>query len=117
MDQTELRVDRITLEEFNKLGERERLLLDLRDENTFHYGGIYGAMNIPEKECGEKHTLERIKEELNRKQRPLILYGKETQELMEGSEVLRAAGYQPRILEGGYDGWLRACLQDRKSVV
>ncbi|HOO79258.1 MAG TPA: ATP-binding protein [Lachnospiraceae bacterium] len=115
MDQTELRVDRITLEEFNKLGERERLLLDLRDENTFHYGGIYGAMNIPEKECGEKHTLERIKEELNRKQRPLILYGKETQELMEGSEVLRAAGYQPRILEGGYDGWLRACLQEDRG--
>ncbi|KIR03377.1 hypothetical protein P261_02192 [Lachnospiraceae bacterium TWA4] len=47
-------MNEITLQELAKLKRSEYILVDIRDDMSFNYGHIPGAINIPVAELSEK---------------------------------------------------------------
>lgn len=88
----------ITLDELDRLNENEYQLIDIRNEISFEYGKIDGAVNIP---------LSEFNEEKLDKTKKIILYCKSGILSLELSEALSEKGFSAFSLKEGYIGWLR----------
>ena len=82
------------------------LIIDIRDELSFEYGHIDGAVNIPAEKL-DKSDLPKDKN--------LLICCKSGLISDTEAEKLRELGYDAENLEGGYYGWLREKLS--KEVV
>lgn len=82
------------------------LIIDIRDELSFEYGHIDGAVNIPAEKL-DKSDLPKDKK--------LLICCKSGLISDNEAEKLRELGYDAENLEGGYYGWLREKLS--KEVV
>ena len=82
------------------------LIIDIRDELSFEYGHIDGAVNIPADKLYESDLP---------KDKKLLICCKSGLISDTEAEKLRELGYDAENLEGGYYGWLREKLS--KEVV
>ena len=96
----------ITLDEFNKLNSSDCLIVDIRNELSFEYGKIDGAVNIP---------LENFNEDLLDKSKKIILYCKSGIISVDLAEKLSEKGYDALSLKDGYIGWLRQKIAQEDS--
>lgn len=96
----------ITLDEFSKLNKKDCLIVDIRNELSFEYGKIDGAVNIP---------LENFNEELLDKSKKIILYCKSGIISVDLAEKLSEKGYDALSLKDGYIGWLRQKIAQEDS--
>jgi tRNA(Ile)-lysidine synthase TilS/MesJ/rhodanese-related sulfurtransferase len=80
-------------------------IIDVRDEESYAYGHITGAINIPANEIYEKI-------ESFSKDKELYLYCRIGQISAEIADNLRDKGYKAYNLKDGYFGWLRNHVMD-----
>ena len=88
----------ITLDEMNKLSADEYRLIDIRDEVSFEYGHIDGAVNMAPDDLTDGRIA---------KDKKIIIYCKSGVVTREIAEKMCAEGYDAYSLEDGYIGWLR----------
>lgn len=88
----------ITLDEMNKLSADEYRLIDIRDEVSFEYGHIDGAVNMAPDDLTDGQIA---------KDKKIIIYCKSGVVTREIAEKMCAEGYDAYSLEDGYIGWLR----------
>lgn len=98
----------ITVEELNKLNKEDYVLVDIRDEQTYLYGFIPGAINIT------REHLEQGKGELSTDKK-IILYCTRGIFSKEAAEHLVENGYDSSSLSGGYGEWLRNGMMQTKE--
>ena len=94
----------ITVRELKELPENSYMLIDMRDEFSFGYGHIDGAVNIPQKKLEENYT------ELP-KDKKLIICCKSGIISRETADMLCENGFEAYNLSGGYCDWLRIKLE------
>ncbi len=94
----------ITLEELDNLSNCQ--LVDIRNEISYEYGKIDGAVNIP---------LEGFDESKLDKDRKNILYCKSGIISVELAEKLREKGFDAYSLKEGYIGWLRRKIEQEDA--
>ena len=97
--------DEITVGELKELPENSYMLIDMRDEYSFSYGHIEGAVNIPQQKLEEDCT------ELPRDKK-LVICCKSGIISRETADMLREKGFEAYNLAGGYVDWLRIKLED-----
>lgn len=95
----------ITVEELRKLPENSFMLIDIRDEYSFDYGHIDGAVNIPQETLYENPSA--LPED-----KMLIICCKSGIISREAADILCGKGYKAYNLEGGYCEWLRMKLDN-----
>ena len=88
----------ITLDEMNKLSADEYRLIDIRDEVSFEYGHIDGAVNMAPDDLTDGRIA---------KDKKIIIYCKSGVVTREIAEKMCVEGYDAYSLEDGYIGWLR----------
>lgn len=88
----------ITLDEMNKLSADEYRLIDIRDEVSFEYGHLDGALNMTPDDLTDGRLA---------KDKKIIIYCKSGVVTREIAEKMCADGYDAYSLEDGYIGWLR----------
>lgn len=96
----------ITVDELKALPVNSYMLIDMRDEYTFDYGHIDGAVNIPQK------NLEQNPANLPKGKR-LIICCKSGLISLETTEMLCERGFDAYNLTGGYCEWLHIELENR----
>ena len=89
-----------TLTQLADQPEGSYLLIDIRDEGSYDYGSIDGAVNMPDvlSEAQAGHLP---------RDRKLVLMCMHGLQSMALAEQLRQMGYDACSLQGGYGGWLR----------
>ena len=92
----------ITLEELNRLNGDEYQLIDIRNEISFEYGRIDGAVNVP------LEKLDNFEPDTNKK---IIIYCKSGTLSIKPAEKLCEKGYSAYSLKEGYIGWLRKKIE------
>ena len=93
----------ITCDMLSKLNADEFFIIDVRDENSYSYGHITGAINIPEEKI--------LDAELPR-DKQLIVYCRSGVISGEIAERLSRKGLDAYDLKGGYVEWLKAHISD-----
>lgn len=91
--------------DLNKLEKDEYTLIDIRDEESFSYGHIMGAINIP------NYELEKRVPDIS-KSKALVLYcatGRISEDVVED---LRAKDFNAFNLKDGYFGYLKDHMED-----
>lgn len=93
---------------FDKLAQKDKDsydIVDIRDEDSFEYGHILGAKNIPnDKILKNLDALPKNKE--------LFLYCRVGTESAKVAEKLQQNGFLAYSLAGGYMGWLQKHIND-----
>ena len=103
----------ITLEELQKLSEREYVLIDIRDEGLREYGMLPGAIAVDAEAIESGAAAEQIAQIPAEKK--LVFYcqiGRKSRELGEPA-VLEGRDYYS--LEEGYMGYIRAGLNNEED--
>lgn len=98
----------ITVEELNNLEKDDYVLVDIRDEQTYLYGFIPGAINIT------REDLEQGKGELPTDKK-VVLYCTRGIFSKEAAQHLAEKGYDCNSLSGGYGEWLRNGMLQTKA--
>ena len=102
----------ITLNELTDLPEGARVLIDVRDEASFAYGTIPGAVRIPD-------LLEQARTGTLSGEKQLILFCMHGTQSLSMAEELREMGIPARSLREGYSAWLRRNVlrEDRSAEI
>lgn len=96
----------ITLEELTDMTAGTYLLLDIRDDVSYRYGTIPGAVSMPDVlEAADCGVLPRDK--------TLVLFCMHGRQSRPMAEALRENGYDARSLLDGYGSWLKGSLTKR----
>jgi tRNA(Ile)-lysidine synthase TilS/MesJ/rhodanese-related sulfurtransferase len=98
----------ITVQELLALDDESFSLIDVRDELSFSYGHLKGAVNIPMEKF--KAELDSVSQEFN--DRKTVVYCKKGEISLEAAELLCKNGVDAYSLQGGYMAWL---IQDMES--
>lgn len=88
---------------------RDVLLLDLRPRRAYRDGHIQGAESVPLTYLFEAGTIDGLPAN-----RTLLLYSDTERAAAQATAVLRLAGRDARLLEGGYQGWQDRVLAPRQ---
>ena len=96
----------ITIEELARLGADDVILVDLRDDVSFDYGHIPGAINL---------TGESVFEQIKAKEKMVCLYCRNGIISLSTAEKMREKGFRAVSLKGGYFAWLRTHINDMDS--
>jgi rhodanese-related sulfurtransferase len=95
--------DRVTVEELAGWIVEQRadfLLIDLRSVSDFEAGAIGEAENLSIAELLSQDVIETLPD--NRK---LVLYSNGSESSAKAATLLRVAGFDARVLTGGYNAW------------
>lgn len=96
----------VTCEELSKLNGDDYLLIDVRDAESFSYGHIPGALNIPSADIPAADLPQG---------KQLIVYCRSGNTSAEVVTALSERGYNASNLKGGYSGWLKTHISDLSS--
>lgn len=96
--------EEITLDELNEMNAEDYILVDMRDEESYGYGKIDGAVLLS-KATEENFTREKL----------IVAYCKSGVISLEYAEKLRDKGFNAVSLSGGYVEYLRRSLALKKS--
>lgn len=97
--------DEISVAELKNLPRDSYVLIDIRDEYSFRYGHIDGAINIPQKSVED--NIQHLQ-----KSRKIIVCCKSGIISRETAEDLCEKGFEACNLSGGYCEWLRVKLEN-----
>lgn len=97
----------IDLDEFLKLNKDEYMLVDIRDRNSFEYGSLPGAVNVPLSEFAAENF---------DKDKKIVFVCKNGEASSKLAETLCADGYAAFALKGGYVGRLRRKFNEASSA-
>lgn len=95
--------------EYEKLSNKEKDkydIIDIRDESSFLYGHIPGALNIPENEILNKSFS---------KEKEFFVYCRHGEKSQKVVETLRENGIKAYNLKGGYFEWLKNHIFDNSE--
>jgi len=93
------------------------ILVDLRSPDEYQKSHIGPAINIPIQEILEKQHLENFSD-LSRKNKTLVLYGKDQTEANGAWMILKQAGFDNfLVMEGGYGYFAPAVNENNNSAV
>ena len=95
----------MTIEVMADLPENTFILFDIRDDISFSYGTIPGAVNL-------KNIREEAEQGELPKDKKLILFCMHGTGSVRLCEELRELGYEAYSLEGGYAAWLKKKIND-----
>lgn len=101
-------IDPGTLSEWIIEGRRDFLLIDIRSETEFEKSRIKGAENIPLQRLLKKSTIEELPED-----KMIILYSNGSSHASQAWLVMKAAGFDSYVLEGGLNYWNRYILNPK----
>jgi len=101
-------IDPQTLSEWIIEGRRDYYLVDIRNEKEYGESSIKGADNIPMDTLLKKETLDELPED-----KMIILYSNGTSHASQAWLVLKTAGVDAYVLEGGLNYWNRAILDPK----
>jgi len=93
-------------------GKGDLLLVDIRSEEDFTKGAIKGAVNIPLAKLLQRATIDAELPEI----KTIILYSNGDTHAHQAWLVLKAAGVNAYVLQGGYNGWVESVLNPVKPA-
>lgn len=79
---------------------QDYMLIDIRTDKEFEMGHIPSAENIPLSELMKKETISELP-----KRRPVIIYSNGNSHAYQCWIILKSAGINAFVLEGGYNYW------------
>lgn len=87
-------------------------LVDVRDPEDYRQGHIEDALHVPVVQLLDTHTLATLP-----KDRKLVVYSNGSEDGAKAEVLLRLAGRQALVLEGGYNAWQKRVLHpDLKTL-
>ncbi|MBI4618749.1 MAG: rhodanese-like domain-containing protein [Desulfobacterales bacterium] len=89
-----------TLSEWIIEGRKDFILIDIRSEKEFEKGKIKGAENIPLQKLITKNTIEGLP-----KDKIIVVYSNGSSHASQAWLVMKTAGIESYILEGGFNYW------------
>jgi rhodanese-related sulfurtransferase len=98
-------IDPATLSQWIIEGRRDYMLIDIRSSKEFERGHIKTAENIPLDRLLLRNTLESLP--VNKL---MVIYSNGSSHASQAWLVMKAAGFDSYILEGGYNYWCKAIL-------
>lgn len=107
--------DQITaadLSEWLIQGKSDLLLVDTRSETDYAKGSIKGSVNIPLAKLLERSTIDTELPET----KTIVIYSNGDSHAHQAWLVLRTAGVNSYVLQGGYNGWVSAILNPAKPA-
>lgn len=122
----------LTVEQLREMDPVQYVLIDIRDQSSFQYGAIPGAVNVPfedmkkqlEHENNEtaesKLTIDQIfgtELELNHGQKKLIIYCKQGQISEDAVTLLEEYQIEAVNLVGGYSAWLIDHMKQEEGLI
>jgi rhodanese-related sulfurtransferase len=93
-------IDPQTLSEWIIEGRRDFILIDIRSEKEFEKGKIKGAENIPLQKLITKSAIEELP-----KDKIIVVYSNGSSHASQAWLVMKTAGIESYILEGGFNYW------------
>lgn len=96
-------MNKLTVQQLSALQSDEIILVDIRDENSFSYGHVPGALNVAADKI-ETYNFPTNKQ--------LVIYCRTGQISGDVTESLCAKGYNAVELKGGYVEWLKVHIND-----
>lgn len=108
IDGKEDQIDPATLSEWIIEGRRDYHLIDIRSAEEFGQGHIKGAENIPLKDLLKKNTLEDLPED-----KLLVLYSNGNSHAAQAWLVIKTAGFDSYMLEGGFNFWNKVIMNPK----
>ncbi|RJP58785.1 MAG: rhodanese-like domain-containing protein [Deltaproteobacteria bacterium] len=93
-------IDPKTLSEWIIEGRRDFILIDIRSEKEYEKGKIKGAENIPLQKLITKSTIEELP-----KDKIIVIYSNGSSHASQAWLVMKTAGIDAYILEGGFNYW------------
>ncbi|HOV09900.1 MAG TPA: rhodanese-like domain-containing protein [Spirochaetota bacterium] len=101
-----------TLSEWIIQGKSDLMIIDIRSEEDFSKGAIKNAVNIPLQKLLKKETLN---SEFN-VPKTVVLYSNGNSHAHQAWLVLKSAGVDALVLQGGYNAWVETILNPSKPV-
>ncbi|HOK02058.1 MAG TPA: rhodanese-like domain-containing protein [Spirochaetota bacterium] len=101
-----------TLSEWIIQGKSDLMIIDIRSEEDFSKGAIKKAVNIPLQKLLTKET---INSEFNIP-KTVVLYSNGNSHAHQTWLVLKSAGVDALVLQGGYNAWVETILNPSKPV-
>ncbi|MCP4146709.1 MAG: rhodanese-like domain-containing protein [bacterium] len=97
-----------TLSQWIIEGRRDYRLIDIRSEKEFNTGHIKGAENIPMEELLKKSTIDELTDE-----KLMVLYSNGSSHAGQAWLVMKTAGFDSYVLEGGFNYWNKIILNPK----
>lgn len=91
-------------------GRTDLMIIDIRGEEDFAKGSIKGALNIPLKQLLLRETID---SQFNQG-KTVVLYSNGNTHAHQAWLVLKAAGVNALVLQGGYNAWVETILNPAK---
>ncbi len=95
-----------TLSEWIIEGRRDYMLIDIRPEGEFAQNNIKGAVNIPLPELLKRETLDGLPSN----DKLIVIYSNGNSHAAQAWTVMKSAGINAYLLEGGLNYWSEAIL-------
>ncbi|MGE5341911.1 MAG: rhodanese-like domain-containing protein [Candidatus Omnitrophota bacterium] len=92
-------------------GKSDYLLIDIRLPNEFAQGNIKGSENIPLEKLLQRETLESLPSS-----KLILLYSNGSSHAAQAWVVMKAAGFDSYILDGGLNRWNQVVLNPKAPV-
>ncbi len=103
-----LSIQEITVDELNEWNMDDYMLIDIRDEMSYSYGHLPGAVNIP---------YDRMKEKLSElADKKIVVYCKKGETGIKAVQILEKAGKTAYNLKGGYMEWLIGVMDSESDT-
>lgn len=99
-----------TVSEWIIEGRKDYLLIDTRSEAEFNEGNIKTSENIPIKELLKKDKIDELLDE----EKSVILYSNGNSHAYEAWIILKNAGVDAYVMQGGMNYWNRVILNPQK---
>ena len=99
-----------TVSEWIIEGRKDYMLIDIRSESEFNEGNIKTSENIPIKELLKKEKIDELLDE----EKTVILYSNGNSHSYEAWMILKNAGVDAYVMQGGMNYWNRVILNPEK---
>jgi rhodanese-related sulfurtransferase len=111
IEESEDQIDPKTVSEWIIEGRRDFMLIDIRDSEAFEQGHIKGAENIPMSQLLQKDTLDELPED-----KLMVIYSNGSSHAAQVWLVMKTAGFDSYMLEGGFNYWNRVIMNPKVPV-
>ena len=96
------------IEQLNNMSRDDYTLVDIRDDESFSYGHIPGALNIPHEKAIEK--VKNFKTE-----KKLVIYCADGTKSISIADEISGMGIEIYVLKDGYNAWIKKYIHEKAS--